>query len=83
MPGLHDEVYPVEMGCLGRLWTPVHELGVYELVGLCLLRHHRGQEATVERRFIQGKCVVLFVRGLRSTNWACKCWLVSVCYARF
>ena len=29
-------------------------------------------------RFIQGKCVVLFVRGLPFTNWACKCWMVSI-----
>ena len=53
MTGLHDEVCLVEMRCLVRLWTPVHELGVYELVGLYLLNHHRGQESTVERRFIQ------------------------------
>jgi hypothetical protein len=33
--------------------------GVYELVGLCLLRHHRGQESTVER--IQATC--------RLINW--------------
>ena len=38
MPGLHDEVCLVEMRCVVRSWPPVHELGVYVLVGLYLLR---------------------------------------------
>ena len=51
-------VYPVVACCVVRSWPPVHELGVYVLVGLYLLHHHRGQESTVERRFIQWKRVV-------------------------
>jgi hypothetical protein len=38
-------------------WAVKGKRGVYELVGLYLLHHHRGQEATVERN--QATCLLI------------------------